>query len=302
MYTIKQASARSGVSIPLLRAWERRYGAVRPERTAAGYRLYDEDAIAVLSTMRRLVVSGWSPSEAARAIREGTVPPDATDAGPTPPGGASDDRPGGRLLKAATDISAEGVEAALDDMFSRGSYEAVVDGMLMPALVALGDAWAAGLLDIAGEHLASAAVARRLTAAYNAAAAAAGGGVLVGAPPGSRHELGQLAFAVALLRQGVPVTYLGGDVPVASWVAAARRTSAIGAVVSVATSADLASARLVVEALHAALPSLLVGVGGPAAPDLADEEGGHFRLPPGIAGSAREMAARLAVPARRRSR
>jgi DNA-binding transcriptional MerR regulator len=39
MYTIRQASLRSGVSIPLLRAWERRYRVVTPSRTAAGYRL-----------------------------------------------------------------------------------------------------------------------------------------------------------------------------------------------------------------------------------------------------------------------
>ena len=42
MYTIKQAAARSGVPVPLLRAWERRYGVVSPSRTPSGYRLYDE--------------------------------------------------------------------------------------------------------------------------------------------------------------------------------------------------------------------------------------------------------------------
>ena len=42
--------------------------------------------------------------------------------------------------------------------------------------------------------------------------------VVVGLPPGSRHELGALAFAVAVRRRGVGVLYLGPDVPVASWV------------------------------------------------------------------------------------
>ena len=42
MYTIKQAAARSGLSVPTVRAWERRYGVVHPERTASGYRLYDD--------------------------------------------------------------------------------------------------------------------------------------------------------------------------------------------------------------------------------------------------------------------
>ena len=48
MYTIRQASIRSGVNVPLIRAWERRYGVVSPSRTAAGYRLYDDEAIATV--------------------------------------------------------------------------------------------------------------------------------------------------------------------------------------------------------------------------------------------------------------
>ena len=74
MYTIKQASARTGVSVPLLRAWERRYGIVAPARTAARYRLYDDAALARIHTMRRLVETGWSPSAAAAAILDETVP------------------------------------------------------------------------------------------------------------------------------------------------------------------------------------------------------------------------------------
>jgi len=48
MYTIKQASARSGVDASLIRAWERRYGVTRPERTPGGYRLYSDEEISQL--------------------------------------------------------------------------------------------------------------------------------------------------------------------------------------------------------------------------------------------------------------
>src|SRR3954452_12035614 len=71
MYTIKQAAQRARVSVPLLRAWERRYHVVQPERTASGYRLYDDRAIARLQAMRALIDQGWSPSNAAaRLLRE----------------------------------------------------------------------------------------------------------------------------------------------------------------------------------------------------------------------------------------
>src|SRR4051794_20126377 len=68
MYNIKQAAERAGVSVPVLRAWERRYGIVRPERSASGYRRFDDDSVARVRTMRGLVEAGWSPSEAAAAI------------------------------------------------------------------------------------------------------------------------------------------------------------------------------------------------------------------------------------------
>src|SRR4249919_896872 len=69
MYTIKQAAARTGLSIPTIRAWERRYGVVSPSRTPAGYRLYDDAAIARLNAMRSLVeTDGWRPSQAAARV------------------------------------------------------------------------------------------------------------------------------------------------------------------------------------------------------------------------------------------
>src|SRR5688572_10732779 len=73
MYNIKEAAARAGVSVPVLRAWERRYGIVRPARSAGGYRQFDDATIARVRAMRDLVDRGWSPSSAAAAIVAGTV-------------------------------------------------------------------------------------------------------------------------------------------------------------------------------------------------------------------------------------
>ena len=71
MFTIKQAAARTGLSVPIIRVWERRYGVVQPSRTPAGYRLYDDESIARLVAMRRLVAEeGWKPSQAAQRVLE----------------------------------------------------------------------------------------------------------------------------------------------------------------------------------------------------------------------------------------
>jgi methylmalonyl-CoA mutase cobalamin-binding subunit len=87
--------------------------------------------------------------------------------------------------------------------------------------------------------------------------------VLVGLPPGSRHELGALAFAIAARRAGLPVTYLGPDLPQADWIDAAEhaRVAVIGAV----TPTDRPAAASVVRRLREARPELIVALGGRAA-------------------------------------
>ncbi len=161
-----------------------------------------------------------------------------------------------------------GIERVLDAMLADGTFETVADRLLMPALVALGEAWAAGRIDVAAEHAASAAVHRRLSAAFQAAGdAAEGGGVLVGMPPGARHELGALAFAVAARRAGLPILYLGPDLPVADWVATARRIGALAAVIGAPTAADGQAAIDVAKALRAEDPGLAIALGGAAASD-----------------------------------
>lgn len=273
MYTIKEASARTGVGAPLIRAWERRYGVVTPTRTPAGYRLYDERTLAILRTMRSLIDAGWSASEAARAIAAGEVevePTPATISGTTV--APNRDRLVARFVAAAESASPIEMEAALDEILASGSFESIVDDLLLPAVAALGDAWAAGRLSVAAEHAASGAVARRLSAVFQAAGAPTHAAVVVGMPPGARHELGALAFASALRRRRVGVLYIGPDVTVNGWVDVVGRTRAQAAVIGVVTPADHVAASTVIGALRSSgVP--IVAVGGAAALDLAEDDG-----------------------------
>jgi DNA-binding transcriptional MerR regulator/methylmalonyl-CoA mutase cobalamin-binding subunit len=293
MYTIKQAALRSGVGISLLRAWERRYGVVTPERTASGYRLYDDAAIARLRAMRLLVETGWSASQAAEAVLNAPEPaPGRADSGAPPEtlggGGAEVDA----LVTAATVYDTAGIEAVLDGLFAHGSYEAVIDSLVLPSVAALGPAWAAGRIDVAAEHLASAAVVRRLSTLFDhAGAAGSGPQVLVGLPPGSRHEIGALACAVALRRRGIDVLYLGPDVPVASWVHATAESAARAVILGVTRPADVAGAREVATAIRGVRASVIVTMGGATAEEAAD--GVAIVLPPSVTEAAVQLAGLL---------
>jgi len=228
MYTIKQASIRARISVPLLRQWERRYGVVRPARTPGGYRLYDDADIAQLRSMRALVEDGWSPSNAAASIRErGGTTAAAVEA--VSAAGSTGARVDGDITQAfvgaARALDAPAMDAVLEEMFVRGSFEQIAERYLAPALHAIGALWAEGQADIAVEHVASQAILHRLGAAYQAAGRAGRGGrpVVVGLPPGSRHELGVLAFSIAARRSGLPTLYLGADLPVQDWMNAVQQ-------------------------------------------------------------------------------
>lgn len=277
MFTIKKAAEQVGVSVSTLRAWERRYGVGSPRRTDSGYRLYDDQAVRALSVMQALVAEGWSVRAAAEeTLRRASAPVASPVAGP----GA-----GRTLLEVAESFDVAGLTAILDERFSTASFEAVVDGWLLPALRDLGAGWESGRVTVAGEHLVAHAVARRLAAAYDAAGSkGTGPEVVLGLPPGATHELGLLAFATAARRAGLSTTYLGADVPAVDWAAAVATPTAAGAVLSVPTPADADAVEDAVTAIRERAPGVLVAVGG-GAQDLAPEgcvRLGH-EIGPGVA-------------------
>ena len=290
MFTIKQAARSVGVTQATLRTWERRYGIVAPQRTETGYRAYDPPSIARLITMRKLVDDGWSPKNAAAAILGGQVPVGAgaaVAAGDVTVDGSAGETHTEEFLAGAASMDVQRIERSLDAGMSLGSFEHAVDSWLMPALVRLGDDWARGVVDVAGEHAASHLVLRRLSAAFEAAGSRSRGPrVVVGLPAESRHELGALAFATALRRLGNDVLYLGPSVPRPSWLAAVRAHRADAAVLGVVTVSDGRAASDAADALRQDEPGLLVAAGGAARFSLGPEV---HELPERITDAAQEL-------------
>jgi DNA-binding transcriptional MerR regulator/methylmalonyl-CoA mutase cobalamin-binding subunit len=277
VYTIRHAAVLTGVPVATLRAWERRYGVVSPARTDAGYRLYDERAVQALRAMAALVSAGWSPRQAAEQVAEQVARADggSADGTLTFTRSSVDQLELEALSRAAAAHDLVAAELALDEAFAVDALEIVVDGWLMPALHVLGTEWHEGRVDVAGEHLVSAAVHRRLGAALDAAGRVDDAPrVLVGLPHGVRHELGILAFAVLLRRTGVDVVYLGADLPAQSWVEAVRRHRPDAVVLAAPMGVDVAANQETVAAVHALDPMVPIHVGGSAQAEI----GGPARL------------------------
>lgn len=282
LFTIKHAALVVGVTEATLRTWERRYEVVAPRRSEGGYRIYDRDALARLTAMRKLIDAGWSPARAAAAIRNGEMPVDGPPLGSAASASDADMVASCTryFLEAAARLDAHGLSAGLDRGMSLGSFEHAVDTWLMPTLVALGEAWARGEIDVAGEHVASHVVLRRLSAAFEAAGSRSRGPrIVVGLPPGCHHELGGLAFATAARRTGLDVLYLGPNVPQSSWLRAVDGHRANAAVLCVVTAGDRPSAGEVARSLMARHRALLVASGGAFGSSLgSDVHGLSFRI------------------------
>ena len=250
MYNIKQAAARAGVTVPVLRAWERRYGIVDRRAPPAGYRQFDERASPASARCAR------SSTKAGRRERR---PPRSSTASVPVRGQARRRRAGGagragrrraavadrtrrvaassaeRFVAAAQALDTDGDRRRCSTTSSRAApSSASQPTSSSPPCERARRRVGGGPGTVAGEHMASSAVHRRLGLALEAAgrAEAAARRVVVGLPPGGRHELGALAFAVAARRAGLPVTYLGADLPMDDWVTAAAgaRPPSIGVV------------------------------------------------------------------------
>lgn len=258
VYTVGRTAQLTGVPRETLRKWEQRYGVVEPARTEGNYRLYDDEAVRRLSVMRDLVDAGWAPREAARRVIE--APSGAVGVLPR----QEQDSPLARVDELAAcgeDFDVIRLERLLDEAFALADPATVVDEWLMPSLVRLGMAWQRGAVTVAGEHFVSAAVLRRLSLAFHQVPHPARDSprAVVGLARGSRHELGVMAFATVLRSHGVAVTYLGGDVPVESWVDTVRALEPHAVVLSVPTVEDLPAVREAVQALSGSASVLLGG-------------------------------------------
>ncbi|HEY2280528.1 MAG TPA: B12-binding domain-containing protein [Streptosporangiaceae bacterium] len=139
--------------------------------------------------------------------------------------------------------------------------------LLVPALRAVGAAWADGMISIAGEHRAS-AVAQRLIGRLGPQFARRGrkrGTVVTGGPAGEQHGLPGAIISDLLRGQGFEVIDLGANTPAASFAETAREASRLVAVVIGVTAPGLDdNVRSVVAALADASLTAPVLVGGAA--------------------------------------
>lgn len=211
-YRIHVAAELAGMSEGLLRAWERRYGVPKPDRTASGYRTYSEQDIALLRRLRALVEGGMAVGDAVQLVpeleRELALPP------PVAAGGAS--RVEGWLeevLSAAAQCDQARVELVLDEALSALPPLTAYDKLLAPLQREVGERWHQGTMSVAEEHLVTHSVRARLLSLIHGAPKSARKHVVCACFPREDHDVGLLGAALRFRHAGFRVTYLGARTP-----------------------------------------------------------------------------------------
>ena len=161
-------------------------------------------------------------------------------------------------------LSKAGVTRPIDELEFRELNEHTVAerevGELVKPLLA---GRSAGVISEAGEHLVANVVMRQLAAAFDAVGPnPPTPPAIVGAPSGITHELGLMAFAVALRRAGVATIYLGSDVPPGAWAEAVGTTGAAIGITAIPRRSDGRRVAALSERLNADHPGVPLAVGG----------------------------------------
>lgn len=226
-YPIRAVSRLTGISVDTLRAWERRYRVVVPERDERG-RLYTEGDVERLRLLRGAVEQGHPIGRVAKFSTEelqGLLTSGVTRAAPRPAPASPTDL--SVLFDAVTRFDVFALRSELTRLGTLLPPRALATEVALPFMHLVGEAWHEGRLTIAQEHMVSAEVRSLVgTLARLEAAPERAPRLVLGTPAGELHELGTLAAALVAAASGAAPLYLGPNLPAGEFTAGARQVRA----------------------------------------------------------------------------
>lgn len=219
-YPIGTVGSLTGVNPITLRAWERRYGLIRPTRTSSGRRMYGRDDIDLINRIVALLDRG---------LRIGQVKQELDAEARRPDTAATDEGDPWvflrrRMTTAIICFDEDALDATYNEALSLYPIDAVTRQLLSPLLVALGERWRTGTGSIAEEHFFGFYLRNKLGARFHHRVRnSKGARLLTACLPHEQHENGLLVLALALHERGYRPVVLGANMPLEELPGAARQ-------------------------------------------------------------------------------
>jgi MerR family transcriptional regulator, light-induced transcriptional regulator len=221
MYNINSVSKLTGLTAFVIRAWEKRYNAVIPQRTETNRRVYSDEDIEKLKLLKDVVDSGNNIGSVAnlsvQELREMLSLNPVPDKRVLPAAFLEN------CLTAIKSLDHRGLENYLHRASIEFNHQIIIDDIILPLLKEIGIHWQQGSIRIVQEHLASAVIRTFL---YNLRDSYKPGEyspkILVTTPIGQIHEFGALIASIVASSEGWDAVYLGPDLPSAEIISAAE--------------------------------------------------------------------------------
>jgi DNA-binding transcriptional MerR regulator/methylmalonyl-CoA mutase cobalamin-binding subunit len=213
-HRIHRVAKLTGLSKDVIRVWERRYGIVKPSRSANRYRTYTDEEVALLRYLKREMDQGQSIGNLAALGREHLLKA-ATEAARSV---ASALQPYERVLHELVELldplDKVSFERRLNGAVAVVPFEEALHGILLPLQQRIGDLWHEGKVSVAVEHYVTNHVRQKLFTAMNQMPLhEEGPRIILACPSGEYHEVGLLAAAYVCASRGCRTYYLGANVP-----------------------------------------------------------------------------------------
>ena len=262
IFNTKAVSIETSVPPDTFRAWERRYGVPRPQRTQGGHRLYSERDITIIRWLRDRTAEGMNISHAVLLLTN-VLEEDDSLILPSTTTTRSLDQMVSELSRSLISYDSTIAERILSEAFSIHQFEHVLLELIQPTMVEIGELWHNGTINIASEHYATEFIRRKLSSLINIfESVAMHETIIVACAPTELHDLGILYASLFLLRRGYRVVYLGARVPKADLLEAVAKVKPAMVLLS-ATTIDAAMPSLdVAQAVTKDFPAVKFGYGG----------------------------------------
>lgn len=223
---IRTVASLTGVNPITLRAWERRYGLIRPSRTAKGHRLYTQRDAERIRRVVTLIERGV-PISQVRGVLDAEAKPKKASA--LRPWRAYLDR----MLAAVSRYDELELDLTYDEALSVHSIESITQHLILPLLSEIGEKWGKRAGAIAEEHFFCTFLRNKLGARLlHRMRYARGPRILAACAPGEQHEIGLLLFALEAEAAGFRVILLGANSPLEEVALAQHRSSSDAVVIS----------------------------------------------------------------------
>jgi DNA-binding transcriptional MerR regulator/methylmalonyl-CoA mutase cobalamin-binding subunit len=276
-FPIKVVSQMTGLSVHVIRAWEKRYNVVEPERTDTNRRLYSEEDIEKLRLLNEAVHKGHNIGGIANiSIQE--LKSILHQEKRTALKGVSEELTSdvdsllSSCIEAVKAYDRKGLETILLKASSKLSQPALIENLVVPLVYKIGDLWHEGIIRVANEHLATASIRSFLANMIEQNEPSENAPIIISATPrGQDHELGAMIVGVTAAPLGWKVIYLGPNLPVEEIAAVADSLEAKVVALSIVYPGDDQQLKLDLHNLKRILPqSTSVIIGGRVASEYSD--------------------------------